>query len=270
MENKKIPRKIHQVYTGGYASLSDDVKVSMDNLIKNNSGWEHHFYDESAIVSFISRHYSDRYLQAYLKIDKRYGAARADFFRYLVIYKLGGVYLDIKSACTLKLDEIIHPDDEVILCHWDNEAGGKHPGVGINKEIKGMAFGEYQQWNIISVPGSHVMKAVIDNVMYNIENYNAWKLGVGWKGVLKTTGPFVYTNAINNARGKDKIRIVRKSEDIGLVFRATDSSPSLYKHYSHLSYPVSDRGLIWFAFFAPYCLCHFIKIKMANARNKAK
>ncbi|WP_312242578.1 glycosyltransferase family 32 protein [Pantoea sp.] len=268
MDNKKIPRKIHQVYTGGYDSLSDDVKACMKNLIKINNGWEHHFYDEKAIVAFIARHYSDRYLKAYLQIDKKYGAARADFFRYLVIYKLGGVYLDVKSSCSARLDDVIQQDDEVILCHWDNDADGKHPGVGINAEMKGMPFGEYQQWNIISVPGSQVMKAVIDRVMHNIEHYNAYRLGVGWKGVLKTTGPFVYTNAINEARGKDNIRIVRRSEEIGLVFRATHVSPSHYQHYSHLSYPVADRGWLYSALFMPYCLSHYIKIKLAHARKK--
>ena len=48
--------------------------------------------------NYIRREYGESILSCYLRIDPVYGAARADLFRYLLLYRTGGVYLDIKSA----------------------------------------------------------------------------------------------------------------------------------------------------------------------------
>ena len=37
------------------------------------------------------------------------------------MYKLGGVYLDIKSNTDKAFDTIIKPDDTYILCHWKSK-----------------------------------------------------------------------------------------------------------------------------------------------------
>lgn len=76
-----------------------------------NPGWEHRLYDDADIEAFIRESYGDEILAYYHRIDRRYGAARADLFRYLLLYRLGGVYLDIKSTTVRPLDEVLRPDE---------------------------------------------------------------------------------------------------------------------------------------------------------------
>ena len=43
------------------------------------------------------------------------GAAKADFWRYCILYKNGGIYLDIDSEITNSLDQLILKDDQCII-----------------------------------------------------------------------------------------------------------------------------------------------------------
>jgi len=89
-------------------------KVFVDNIsaIKNlNPGWEHRLYDDKECSDFIKEHYGTDMQNLYKRINPSYGPARADLFRYLLIYKIGGVYLDMKSTTTKPLSEVLRPDD---------------------------------------------------------------------------------------------------------------------------------------------------------------
>ena len=45
---------------------------------------------------------------------------RADFFRYMVILKHGGVYADMDTECRRPLREVIQPHDSMVV-GWENE-----------------------------------------------------------------------------------------------------------------------------------------------------
>ena len=45
---------------------------------------------------------------------------RADFFRYMVILKHGGVYADIDTECRRPLRDVIQPHDNMVV-GWENE-----------------------------------------------------------------------------------------------------------------------------------------------------
>jgi mannosyltransferase OCH1-like enzyme len=171
-------------------------------------------------------------LDYYNKINPKYGACRADLFRYLLMYKEGGVYLDIKSAIKYPLNKIILPDDEYILSYWD------HP---IKKSATGNSMGEYQQWHVICRPKHPFLYAVINDVIKNIDNYNIETDGVGKPGVLKVTGPIAYTKAIMPIVDKYNCRIVELNDYIGLIYNNLQQShKNLFSkaHYSKISEPI--------------------------------
>jgi mannosyltransferase OCH1-like enzyme len=45
---------------------------------------------------------------------------RADFFRYMVVLKLGGVYADADAECRRPMSDIIKPRDTMVV-GWENE-----------------------------------------------------------------------------------------------------------------------------------------------------
>src|SRR3954453_23077184 len=102
-----IPRIIHQTFYD--RTLPPELQASTEALRARNPGWEYRFYDDSDIVDFIRTAFGARMLACYQRIDKRYGATRADLVRSLVMYKVGGFYLYIKSSATLPLDSVLRP-----------------------------------------------------------------------------------------------------------------------------------------------------------------
>lgn len=240
----KIPKIIHQTYAS--RALPDVIFSNIEFLKKNNPGWDYRFYTDDDILQFIGREYQPSILKAYLRINPKYGAARADFFRYLLMYRMGGVYLDIKSTAVKKLDEVVAADDEYLLSHWPNGEGEMYenwgmPGGGIeNFPI----FGEFQNWHIICRPSHPFLHHVIGLVLRLVDSYDVSKLGVGLTGVIATTGPVPYSIAINKVLRQYSCRVLRSHLDIGLRYSLYDGDGviahrGLFKnHYSSLQEPI--------------------------------
>jgi inositol phosphorylceramide mannosyltransferase catalytic subunit len=239
-----IPKIIHQTVRDK-KNISDQFSKNISRLASTNEGWEHRIYDNRDIYDFISTHYDAEILNAYCLVNTRYGPAQADFFRYLLLFKFGGVYLDIKSTALTKLDEVISPDDEYILSHWPNAIGMPFQGFGIHPELP--FPGEFQQWHIVAAPQHPFLERVIAEVTKNIREYDAARVGTGKRAVLRTTGPIAYTQAITPLRGGAKYRMV-DIRDLGFVYSVLDpdnlnAGRSLHTklfsdHYKQLTEPL--------------------------------
>lgn len=228
-----IPRIIHQTYPG--TTLPAALRDNVGDLISANPGWDHRLYDDHAIEQFISENYSAEFLGAYLRIRPEYGAARADFFRYLAIYRLGGVYLDIKSRFTRPIDEIIRGDEQFVISQWRNRDGQVHQGFGLHRELAQIAGGEFQQWHIIAAPGHPFMRAVILTVLSNIDAYRPWTYGVGRIGVFRLTGPIAYSLAIHPLLGRHPAKIVADESALSLEYSIAGDyihRDAFKRHYS--------------------------------------
>ncbi|GBO47917.1 glycosyltransferase family 32 protein [Pectobacterium versatile] len=231
----KIPKKIHQINTKGIHELPKGILESIEKLKEMNPGWEYFFYDEKNIIEYIDKHYGKEILSIYLSIDPKYGAARTDLFRYLLIYIEGGVYLDIKSSCSIPLDEAIKEDCEILLCSWDNKECGCDRNMGLHKELDFLTCGEYQQWNIISVPRSPYIKSAIDEVVHRLKRYKPWIYGVGMKGVLNTTGPVPFSVGIEKINKTESFHHEENHRNIGLTYRNVTEDTLRQLNRSHYS-----------------------------------
>ena len=234
-QGKCIPRLLHQTYK---SKIVEDaaLKSNIEHLKTLNPFWRYTLYDDADIEEFILRSYGKEIYAYYQRIEPCYGAAKADFFRYLLMYKCGGVYLDIKSSNDLPLDDVLLPDEQYILAHWDNLEGGmyvdhgRHPGLE-----KVSPQGEYQQWFIVAVSGHPFLREVILKVLQAIDNYNPWKVGIGLYGVLRTTGPILYSLAIydlieKGTVSKEQYRFVSRIEDLGFRYSIYDKINQIRVH----------------------------------------
>jgi hypothetical protein len=82
LKNAGLPPKMYECVRG--------------NLVLNNVGVDciHYLFDDHECRAFIAREYPDDVLYAYDQLIPT--AFKADLWRYCVLYKYGGVYLDIK------------------------------------------------------------------------------------------------------------------------------------------------------------------------------
>jgi inositol phosphorylceramide mannosyltransferase catalytic subunit len=163
-----IPKIIHQTFKS--AKLPFITRWQISRFRKRNPAYRYEFYDDARIEQFLQQEYPAEVLAAYQRIQ--IGAAKADFFRYAVLYKKGGIYLDIDSRIVHPLDQWIQPDDEAII------ALEKNPG-----EI-------YVQWALIYAPGHPFLAKTIELMLENIRQ-NKYP-----HDVHSMTGPGVYSQAI--------------------------------------------------------------------------
>ena len=230
-QGNQIPKIIHQTYPT--KNINSDIQNNINNLKKLNPDYEYILYDDNDIIDFIKNNYSQHILNTYNSINPEYGPARADYFRYLLMYKKGGIYLDIKSSCDRPFDSVINKNDEFILTHWGYK--------GAWYKILNNEYGEYCNWNIIIKKNHPLMKKIIDQITLNINNYSIDKYGVSKNGVLHLTGPIAYSKVIIKNKDKYNITLYNNYYDIGLIFiKINNYRKKLFnkKHYTELDTPI--------------------------------
>ena len=251
-----IPRILH--HTHARRDLPEPIMRNMARIRDLNPGWTHRWYDEGACAAFIHEEYGPDILDYYLRINRDYGAARADLFRYLALYRQGGVYLDVKSGASRPFDEVLRPYDSCLLSHWKNGPDSIFRNWGVHPELKDMSKGEFQQWFIVTVPGHPFLKAVIENVLSNIDRYVPGIHRTGAHAVYRVTGPIAYSLAILPLLDRYPHRIVDAEDDLGLSYSifsaigAQHHKAVLRNHYSDQESSLIEVGTPKRVVFAAY------------------
>lgn len=84
---KEISRHIFQTYRAKIG-LPHEIEQNIEHIKRLNPEYEYHLFDDEDIKAFILEHYGEVIWGYYQRIAPIYGAARADFFRYLLVYQL--------------------------------------------------------------------------------------------------------------------------------------------------------------------------------------
>jgi hypothetical protein len=98
-----IPRRIIQTHNG---SLPFHVDWQFESFA---AGIRRDFFDDAAAESYISTHFGEPVATTYRVLR---GAHRADLFRYCILYREGGLYLDAKTVLCVPLRLIFDALDE--------------------------------------------------------------------------------------------------------------------------------------------------------------
>ena len=95
----QIPLHIYQTWHTKDL-LPPKMRKCVEKLKTDNPEFEHHLYDNKECHHFIKTNFDKRVLNAFNKLKP--GAFKADLWRYCILYKKGGIYLDIKYQCEPK------------------------------------------------------------------------------------------------------------------------------------------------------------------------
>ena len=169
-----IPKTIYQTYKT--AKLPIIFRWHIRRLRKKNPNYTYEFYDDKRASDFIHDSYGNKISSLFNRIN--IGAAKADFFRYAILYKKGGVYLDIDSLITTKIDDFIRPNDVAVISNESN-----------------LKF--FLQYVLFFEPKHPILKRTMDLMISNLKQntypYNTHKM----------TGPTVFTEAIRYCMTKE-------------------------------------------------------------------
>jgi mannosyltransferase OCH1-like enzyme len=86
---------------------------------RTNPDIDYQLWDDNDVENFMKKEYAGEIYDAYSSINAKYGAARGDFFRYCVLYKYGGLWLDFEASIHTPnfFGRVIQEDDECLLDH---------------------------------------------------------------------------------------------------------------------------------------------------------
>jgi hypothetical protein len=187
-----IPKRIFQLRTNAI-KIDEVLRQNILKLRSLNPDFEYQLLGESEQIEFLKANYDTKYLELYNSFGRGYGTAKMDFFRYLLIYRTGGIYLDLKSSFSHPLNSFIRQSDSFVVSHWPSTPDHPYGNWGRHSEVP---EGEYINGVIIASANNKIMENVIESVCHNIQNYKPFRDGVGHRGVLRVTGPIAYTKAI--------------------------------------------------------------------------
>lgn len=239
MINKKykIPNVIHQTFKN--TNLPIEIVQTINHNKRMCPNCNFIFYDDAACDLFIKNNFDAKIYQAYNNINDCYGAMKADFFRYCVLYKLGGIYLDIKSKINIPIFSVIRPDD---ICLLDNARPNLEPW---RKNAP-----TYEQWLLMFAPNHPYLLETIHMITKYIQiKYQPTIQGISIlntkQKILHVTGPDSFTRCINNYIKKYKV-VMHRNIDYNNYFQLNPGGSAykkMYtinngKHYSEMNLPL--------------------------------
>lgn len=238
---KFIPKVIYRTCNKNYV---DKFKLSIEKTGKLMKNYKQIIYFDEDIVEFIKENYPEDVLYLYNKINPQYFPAKTDLFRYLLIYKLGGIYLDIKSSVVKDIDPLIEKyGDKLFAIKGRYSLSTKlidnfyiEEKLSLNhnwSHFSGTPNGEYNNWFIASPAGNPILKSVILQTLSNITYGLADKNYIyGEISVLAMTGPLMYTRVIVNHENKDDYVLFNPRLDNKLVYKLVNHKKIMGdKHY---------------------------------------
>ncbi len=100
----EIPKIIHQIWSGINEPLPPRFKLLGETWKRDYPAWQYEFWDNQRINTFIQEHYP-QYWYVYCKFQ--YNVQRWDAIRYLILDRIGGMYVDFDYESIKPMDDLI-------------------------------------------------------------------------------------------------------------------------------------------------------------------
>lgn len=168
--NSIIPK---QVYMCWYTLDLPKKMLENYNYMKQlNPELTFNLYDDEMCRDFIKNNFDEDILNAFDKLIP--GAYKADLWRYCVLYKLGGIYLDIKYICVNNFRLVALTEQEYFV--------RDRPEKCVYNAL------------LVTKPNNEIMLKCINQIVENVKNKY---YGIT---VLEPTGPLLLGNYFNNVQ----------------------------------------------------------------------
>ena len=157
-------------------------------LLEMNPEFDYYLYSDEECAAFIADNFDQDVLTAFHTLKP--GAYKSDLWRYCILYKLGGVYMDIKYYSTVPLVSIIDETPTAFV-----------------KDL-----GKYCVYNafLISPPKNEIFKMCIDDIVKSCKErlYKQTSLDI--------TGPCLLGSVIQNKYTMEYLKSIPYKHDVSV------------------------------------------------------
>lgn len=112
-----IPKEIFQTWKTQI--LHKKIQKLRNNFLKINNGYTLTLYTDEQMNEFVFYNYDIDIFKHFDSIKNI--VAKTDFWRYLILYKKGGIYLDIDSSIEKDLSILIDKNDDAVISAEKNK-----------------------------------------------------------------------------------------------------------------------------------------------------
>ena len=185
----KIPRIIHQIYEDPKGP-SEELLAIAQTWKDKHPDWEYRFWNRTMINDFLESTCPDFY--AYYRAYP-FNVQRWDAIRYLILYYIGGLYLDMDYECIEPMDVLL---TDSACCM------GMEPTVNCRIHLKPLIVGNAL---MAAAPKHKYFEQIIQDMKDNF--YSDYGKGDAMQ-IMETTGPFMVTRVYEQFQKKSEITLL--------------------------------------------------------------
>lgn len=168
-----IPKIIWQTYKDPFDQLQPYMLDAVNTWKTLNPEYEYRYMDDSQAAQFILEEYGQEWHDLFVGLPV--GVMRGDLWRYMIIYKYGGIYTDLDTECLNPINTWLNEEYEMIVC----------PETNLH----------FCQWTFAASAGNPILKSVLDTIKEKLINPT-----YGSPHFVHThTGPAIWTEGIMEA-----------------------------------------------------------------------
>jgi mannosyltransferase OCH1-like enzyme len=188
-ENEFIPKTIWQTYKDPYNNLQQYMIDASNSWKVHNPEYEYKYMDDQQAKEFVLNEYGQEWSDIFNNLPV--GVMRGDLWRYMIIYKYGGVYSDLDTICNEPISNWMPNKYSMIVCPENDR--------------------DFCQWTFAASAGHPFLKSVLDHIKEKLKNPS-----YGSPHFVHThTGPIVWSHGILSAlQIKDKINLIDEYQKI--------------------------------------------------------
>ena len=185
-----IPKNIHQIWFQGENNIPNKYINNINTIKNHHKTWNYFIWSDESIRKILTA----EELKVYN--EYKYMHQKIDFSKYIVLYKYGGVYIDMDAVSIKPLDDLIklNPDKDFIA--------SKFVANYIESYIGCRNLDCINNGTILSTPKNNILKQLINfclstgNGKYDFNKINT---------IIITTGPAIFSKIVHKYKNENTL-----------------------------------------------------------------
>ena len=189
----ETPKVIHQIWSSKRMPLPEVFKELSETWKEKHPDWQYILWDDAMMDGFMRKHYP-QYIDTYNSF--LYDIQRWDIIRYLILYDMGGMYVDFDMECLENVEPLLQKGC-CFSCQVEDH-------IFPDSKVKGVYFDNAFMASTVKHP---FMRHIVEQVFSMDLTFQPKGLSK-LKYVLETSGPVMISNLYHDYAEKEQIYLI--------------------------------------------------------------
>jgi hypothetical protein len=200
---RRIPRRFVQTWKTGFVDAPQARR--MIEFRNQHPDFDFEFYDDDRMHEYMFDNWAQHPIFEIFK-NSKWGASRADIWRYCVLHQHGGIYLDFDSSINFDLNMV--PEGLTELISFESNPltqfviDPSQPNFeffresGFREPLLGVPANPVVQWCLMFAPQHPIMALAIELIVKHAPHYRNRRFLSVHNAIINFTAPLLLTQAV--------------------------------------------------------------------------